>query len=35
MNAISRLLPEIVEDVTLNFTAKLYAVTRLSEEINM
>ena len=35
MNAIIRLLPEIVEDATPIFTAKLCAVTRLSEEINM
>jgi len=35
MNAIIRLLLEIVEDATPIFTAKLCAVTRLSEEINM
>lgn len=35
INAIIRLLPEIVEDATPIFTAKLCAVTRLNEEINM
>jgi hypothetical protein len=35
MNAIICLLPEIVEDAIPIFTAKLCAVTRLSEEINM
>lgn len=34
-NAIICLLPEIVEDATPIFTAKLCAVTRLNEEINM